>query len=214
MPFLPFLRLSHVCLFFDCASRSPENVLFLTSVQERIPRSGHSFLSLLHSSRAVDVATASTRMSSTRLEQLATWLSTTGASIVDALPVPNARTRITFALSCAFLCALYVFAVRVRGYDAPFPPQKDALKLDGEAVRQWRKQQAKLRSWILTGFSALVMTLGSLPYLVDLVLAKGDVARVARRESLSQALSTFFVAYLCCVCRPFYAAFTTYELNE
>lgn len=51
----------------------------------------------------------------------------------------------------------------------------------------------------MTGSAALVMTLGSIPFVSDLVLSGFDVAAIERREPLSQALACFFAAYLAAV---------------
>lgn len=55
---------------------------------------------------------------------------------------------------------------------------------------------AKQKSWLLTGIAAAVMTVGSVPFMLDWVTSGFDVSRIQRREPLAQALACFFVAYL------------------
>lgn len=54
----------------------------------------------------------------------------------------------------------------------------------------------KMRSWILTGAAAAVMTAGSLPFVWDLLRSGLDVGAVQPRRMLSEGVVAFFMAYL------------------
>ena len=87
-----------------------------------------------------------------------------------------------FAASSAFYCLLFASLYEVVGRNV------DA----GKAARR--------RSWILTGAASLIVTLISLPYLFDFLASGFDVARVGRREALSEVVIGSFLAYLACDC--------------
>ena len=53
-----------------------------------------------------------------------------------------------------------------------------------------------MRSWILTGVAAFVMTVGSVPFVWDLVRSGMDVGAVKPRPMISTGLVAFFLAYL------------------
>jgi hypothetical protein len=78
-----------------------------------------------------------------------------------------------------------VFALASRGLGF-----KQASRIGSSAVIA-----DKARSWVVTGFTALVVSFASLPFLADL-FRTGDVAQVARRPALSFAVTVFFICYL------------------
>lgn len=81
-------------------------------------------------------------------------------------------------------CAIHfsVFALASRSYKQP-TRFKQAIVAD------------KARSWIVTGFTAPLVTLASLPFVYDLIRT-GDIAQVARRPLLAMSTTVFFIAYL------------------
>ena len=91
-------------------------------------------------------------------------------------------TQLAFIASSAVYCLLFASLHHAvgRGVDS------------GKAARR--------RSWILTGAASFVVTLSSLPFLFDFVTSGFDVARVGRRERLSEAVIGSFLAYLACDC--------------
>lgn len=54
----------------------------------------------------------------------------------------------------------------------------------------------KQLSWILTVASSLVMTFASLPFVYDLLVARGRVSSVNIRQNFAATILRFFQAYL------------------
>ncbi|KAI5476398.1 hypothetical protein MNV49_007776 [Pseudohyphozyma bogoriensis] len=70
-------------------------------------------------------------------------------------------------------------------------------KRDSEkGEKEKRLRRVKARSWLLTGFASLVLSVGSMPFLWDFASQGFDVAKVQRRELLASGIGAFFVAYL------------------
>ena len=103
-------------------------------------------------------------------------------SAFDASLASLSITQRAFVASSAFYCLLFASLYEVVGRDV------DA----GKAARR--------RSWILTGAASLIVTLISLPYVFDFLASGFDVARVGRREELSEVVIGSFLAYLACDC--------------
>ena len=144
---------------------------------------------------------------------------------VSTTPLPNTSDLSIFFASCFALVSLYHSLVYVYGLDqARHTSRLTAGQLekggnkdnhfvvenvgksdsdaDAEGLRT-KKAEArglKIRSWICTAASSLVMTLASTPFVLDLIVARGDISLLSRREDLARPLVVFFMAYLVVDC--------------
>lgn len=114
------------------------------------------------------------------------------------LVFPSTSAAWSYFGSIAVLLSIYYFFAHV--YSLHHETAHEASE-GNESVRAKRvRRKAKTRSWIITATSSAVMTVGSVPFVWDLVCALGDVAMVRRREWLSEGLTSFFLAYLLVDC--------------
>lgn len=120
------------------------------------------------------------------------------------LVFPSTSAAWSYFGSIAVLLSIYYFFAHV--YSLHHETAHEASE-GNESVRAKRvRRKAKTRSWIITATSSAVMTVGSVPFVWDLVCALGDVAMVRRREWLSEGLTSFFLAYLLVVSLGFASA--------
>ncbi|KAM0786864.1 hypothetical protein ACM66B_002289 [Microbotryomycetes sp. NB124-2] len=98
-----------------------------------------------------------------------------------------------YVASCLFLTAWFVIIVNTFRLTDKRHTSDEAEAIN---VQNELRQQAKKRSWILTGTAALVSSICSTPFLFDLVSSGLDVAQVKERSNLSRAVVMFFMAYL------------------
>ena len=143
-----------------------------------------------------------------------------------ATPLPNTSDCIFFGTSCFALVSLYHSLVYAYKLDPAHPtsrPTAGQLEKGGKKAKHFvvgnlgesqekaeahvldaeKKANAcglKIRSWITTAASSLVMTIASFPFLLDLIHARGDISLLLRREELARPLVVFFMAYLVVDC--------------
>ncbi|KAK4057433.1 hypothetical protein OIO90_001502 [Microbotryomycetes sp. JL221] len=82
-----------------------------------------------------------------------------------------------YVSSCLFLTCWYLFIVKVFGLN-------DSRRVKHGLDDHLRQQQAKQRSWILTGIAAFVTSVTSIPFVCDLVFNRFDVGSVKERRPL------------------------------
>ncbi|ORY88299.1 hypothetical protein BCR35DRAFT_301829 [Leucosporidium creatinivorum] len=104
---------------------------------------------------------------------------------------PNRYSATAYLSSLIALSLHYLLVVQLCGFAL-----RSASHLSKDEIKQQKIKQVKMRSWILTGTAALIMTLGSIPFTWDLLKSGLDVAKVQQRSYVSQGLVAFFMAYL------------------
>lgn len=140
------------------------------------------------------------------------------ASAWNATPRPSTADLSIFFGSCSGLVALYHSLVYVYDLDPARPTitttrttggelEKGREEGDtfvvgnvGESEKKAYARALKVRSWICTATSSLVMTVASVPFVLDLVNARGNISLLSRREEVARPLVVFFMAYLAVDC--------------
>lgn len=116
------------------------------------------------------------------------------------LPRGGVHILTTFLVSLVLLPTLFHSSVSLLSLSpTSLSPSSDLHQAAKHALLE--SKNARKRSWIITGASSALMTLGSLPFVWDFVRGGMDVAKVGRREELAQGLTAFFLAYLAVVSR-------------